>query len=116
MQKITIQQIVHYLDARVDNNEPVIVFLCLTDAQGAIYTGFGPYDASLSISLANPGGITNHPVIFQFAGQGGDGYYGLHIKPGTGSMDRWLAGVYILGYQIRNATHQCAGMVKLEFR
>lgn len=108
MQKISIQQIVHYHNARVDNNEPVIVFLCLTDAEGAIYTGFGSNDIRLSISLMNPGGITTHPEIDQFVGQGDDGYYGLHIKPCTGSMSWWLAGVYILGYQIRNATHQCA--------
>jgi hypothetical protein len=116
MQKISIQQIVHYYNARVDNNEPVIVFLCLTDREGAIYRGFGPNAARLSVSLMYPGGITAHPVIDQFVEQGGDGYYGLHIKPGTGTIDRWLAGVYILGYQISNATHQCAGMVKLEFR
>lgn len=114
MQKIFIDQIVHYMNAGTQNREPVLVYLCLTDAAGAIYRGFGPNDATVFTSLANPGGLQDHPYLEQFTGQGGDGYYGLHIVPGQG--DYWNRGVYILGYQISNTTHQCAGMLRLEFR
>lgn len=114
MQKIFIEQIVHYMNAGTTNREPILVYLCLTDTTGAIYKDFVQNNVRLSPALANPGGLQNHPYIEQFTGQGNDGYYGLHIVPGQG--DYWNRGVYILGYQIRNATHQCAGMVKLEFR
>ena len=47
MQKIHTEQIVHYGDADRRNRQPVYVVICVTEADGSLYAGFGPNDAKL---------------------------------------------------------------------
>lgn len=113
MQKIHTEQIVHYDNADRRNRQPVYVVICVTEADGSLYTGFGPNDAELFTNLFYPAGIVEHVEIDQFVTQGTNGYHGLWLIPGK--TDVWHKGIYILGYRLRNATHQCAGMIRLRF-
>ena len=49
MQKIHTEQIVHYGDADRRNRQPVYVVICVTEADGSLYAGFGPNDAEFSL-------------------------------------------------------------------
>lgn len=113
MQKVFVEHIVNYHKAERKNREFVYIALCITDASGAIYKGFGPGHAKLSPALFFPESTKELPELNEFVGLGNDGYLGLVIQPGK--TDVWRKGVYLLGFQLANATHQCAGMAKLVF-
>lgn len=104
---------VHYDKAKKNNRELIRVIICATDAQGNLYTGFGPADAKLFTNIWVPTGLLEHVEIEQMVVQGTNGYYGLWLQPGK--TDKWRKGTYVLGYQLKNTTHQCAGMIRIDF-
>lgn len=113
IEKLFTETTVHYDKAKRNNRELVRVIICATDAQGNLYAGFGPGNAELFTNVWPNVASQEHVKINQFVVQGTNGYYGIWLEPGT--TDKWRKGVYVLGYRIKNATHQCAGMIRLKF-
>ncbi len=113
IEKLFTETTVHYDKAKRKNRELVRVIICVTDAQGNLYSRFGPNDVELFTNIWLPNGLKEHVKINQFVVQGTNGYYGIWLEPGT--TDKWRKGVYVLGYRMKNSTHQCAGMIRLKF-
>lgn len=113
MQKVFTEKVVHYHDAAKKNREKVFVVICMTDTEGSLYPGFGPNDAELFTNLIYPPGVKEHVEIEEFVTQGTNGYMGIWLLPGK--TDTWHKGEYLIGYRIKNATHQCAGIIHLKF-
>ena len=113
MEKLYAETVVYYNKAKRNNRELVYVVVCVTDAQGNLFKGFGPEGAELFTNIFNPDGLNEQVEINQFVAQGTEGYYGIWLQPGK--KDKWRKGAYVLGYRLKNTTHQCAGLIKLRF-